>query len=231
MLGVSRGSVREAIHELVLKGLIERSPRRGTVVLDPSSGPIAGSLLTRMAGQDRTLVEVMDLRAAIEPPIAAWAALRATRADLRRLSELLSANEIGVSGAAAAELDQAFHAAVGAATHNRLLARLLELIGEWVHITRTEQLQSVHRRNLSAEGHRKIYEAIHRGDAQGASAAMREHVSRVAALIAPRSVPKLPAKRHTGAAAPFAKPTQMDGTARAREGGASDGHLREPGRG
>src|SRR5262245_51287247 len=36
-LGVSRASVREAMHELTLKGLVARKPGRGTVVLEPST--------------------------------------------------------------------------------------------------------------------------------------------------------------------------------------------------
>lgn len=54
-------------------------------------------------------------------------------------------------------------------------------------MSRGEQLQSLRRRHLSIEGHRKIYDAIRTGDASGAAARMREHVSQVAALIAPGS--------------------------------------------
>lgn len=130
ILGVSRGSVREAVHELALKGLVDRSPRRGTVVLDRSSGLIVGSLLTRLSGEGRSMLEVMDLRAAIEPPIAARAAVRATRADIRRLAELIAAIDEGVPRSAAARLDAEFHAAVAAASHNQLLSRLHELTSE-----------------------------------------------------------------------------------------------------
>ncbi|MEA2256189.1 MAG: GntR family transcriptional regulator, transcriptional repressor for pyruvate dehydrogenase complex, partial [Solirubrobacteraceae bacterium] len=56
-LGVSRTSLREALHELELKGLIDRRPGRGTVV-------VAGrgdSLLGHMEAAERGLREVMDL--------------------------------------------------------------------------------------------------------------------------------------------------------------------------
>src|SRR5271167_2942901 len=77
LLGVSRGSVRDAIRSLELKGLLEPRQGVGTVVCshcDTAANPLATALL-----QKRKLVaELIDLRKMIEPHLAARAALHAS---------------------------------------------------------------------------------------------------------------------------------------------------------
>ena len=88
-LGVSRTSLREALHELELKGLIDRRPGRGTIVVDPGRGGMGESLLGHMEEGERGLREVMDLRGVIEPPIAGRAAQRATANDIEAMRAIL----------------------------------------------------------------------------------------------------------------------------------------------
>src|SRR4051794_13106207 len=87
MFNVSRASMREALHHLVLKGLIDRRPGRGTIVLDRSSKQ--GRLLSSSALATSDIAQALDFRRVIEPAIAAHAARRATRADLVRLEEVI----------------------------------------------------------------------------------------------------------------------------------------------
>lgn len=184
-LGVSRNSVREAVHELELKRLVERRSGRGTMVLDPRSSA-AGALLNELAPEERDLLEIMDFRLAIEPPIAGLAAERTTRGGLTRLARLLDEMAGESSPARVAELDYDFHAAIARATHNRLLIRLHEVSSEWLRQSRREALQSHRRRAASLAGHRRIYEAIKAGDRDGAHAAMVEHIAQVRSIIEPQ---------------------------------------------
>lgn len=55
-LGVSRNSVREAVHELELKRLVERRSGRGTMVLDPQSNS-HGALLNELPS-DLSLIHI-----------------------------------------------------------------------------------------------------------------------------------------------------------------------------
>ena len=184
-LGVSRSSVREAVHELELKHLVERRSGRGTMVLDPQSSAHR-TLLTELGADERDLLEIMDFRLTIEPPIAALAAERGTRGSITRLGRLLDemANETDPGRVAA--LDHSFHEAIARATHNRLLIRLHEVSSEWLRRSRRDALQSRRRRAASLEGHRRIFEAITAGDRTAAHAAMADHIQQVRSIIEPR---------------------------------------------
>lgn len=182
-LGVSRNSVREAVHELELKRLVERRAGRGTVVLDASRTTPHGNLLEALGDEERDLLEIMDFRLAIEPPIAALAAERATRGNLARLSSILEqmAGEAGATRTA--ELDYAFHSAIARATQNRLLVRLHDVSATWMRSSRREALQTRARRGASLDGHRRIREAIAARDREAAGAAMADHIEQVRRLI------------------------------------------------
>ena len=78
MLGVSRGSVRDAIRSLELIGLLEPRQGIGTVVCGP------GAAASQSAGQcalpcekRKMIAELLDVRKMIEPPLARRAALHA----------------------------------------------------------------------------------------------------------------------------------------------------------
>jgi DNA-binding FadR family transcriptional regulator len=181
-LGVSRNSVREAVRELELKGLVERRSGRGTIVVE-SQGGRPGTLLDDMAPYARDLLEIMDFRLTIEPPVAALAAERRTQGSLAGLARLLDEMAGESRGNRTAELDREFHAAVARATANQLLVRLSEVTSEWLSQSRHSALQSQRRRSASLAGHRRIYEAIAAGDAQAARAAMVDHVVQVRQII------------------------------------------------
>lgn len=181
-LGVSRTSLREALHELELKGLVDRRPGRGTVVVDPNR-ELTASLLGRMESPERSLREVMDLRAVIEPPIAARAAQRATPRDVEGLRELLKRMESETSVARAAELDVRFHDAIARATHNPLLIKLVALAAELIDESRRRGVLSKRRRERSIAAHGEIVACIEVRDSDGASAAMAKHISDVNQLL------------------------------------------------
>jgi GntR family transcriptional repressor for pyruvate dehydrogenase complex len=180
-LGVSRASVREALRELELKGLVDRRPGRGTLVAEAGDRPV--SMLARVSGDERTLREVMDLRATLEPPIAARAAGRATERDVQRLADLLARMRRERNARAFAELDVDFHRQIGRATHNELLVKLVETAMEWMQPSRAQGLMSAARRRASVTAHAAILEAIAAGDSAAAATAMTLHLEDVDRLV------------------------------------------------
>lgn len=191
-LGVSRTSLREALHELQLKGLLDRKPGRGTIVIAaPSSG--LGRNLTAAVGEvEQDFLQVMDLRATVEPAVAARAAERATRPDLRRLGELLAEAEAENRAQKVLELDLDFHRAVGNAAHNPLIAELMEVVSEWARSSRRLGLQGRRRRTMSLTAHRQILDAITSRDPRAAQHAMTEHVAGIRDLVANELSPEPP---------------------------------------
>lgn len=183
-LGVSRVSIREALHALELKGLVDRRPGRGTIVVAPDRSARTGTMLARLSAGERDLLEVMDFRAAIEPPIAARAAGRATANDVRALRDLIDQMESSADVAGTIALDEAFHAAIARAAHNPLLVALLETATEWMAASRGVALQSRRRRSESIAAHRRIVDAIAAGDPDTAGRAMADHIDGVNRLLA-----------------------------------------------
>ena len=94
-LGISRTILREALRILGAKGLVKAVPKAGTFVNDTDKWAmldtdILGWLTdTATSGHlEPLLVEMIDIRLAIEPGAAALTASRAHAADRQRISEL-----------------------------------------------------------------------------------------------------------------------------------------------
>ncbi|HEX6444394.1 MAG TPA: FadR/GntR family transcriptional regulator [Streptosporangiales bacterium] len=181
-LGVSRASVRDAMHELALKGLTERRPGRGTVVLDTTSN--VSPLLGALQEGERRFVEITDLRQVCEPSVAERAAERATSADLLRLDDTLRRSSPDLGVRAAVLLDEEFHSRIAEATQNPLLVALVDVMQGWLHDFRRSSHATRAGRAKSIEGHRRIHAAVQARDAQAAYAAMREHIADISALVA-----------------------------------------------
>src|SRR5271165_5704738 len=67
MLGVSRGSVRDAIRTLELMGLLEPRQGIGTVVCNADSP--ADQLAVALMDRQKTVADLLDVRKIIEPPL------------------------------------------------------------------------------------------------------------------------------------------------------------------
>ena len=173
-LGVSRTSVREALHELTLKGITERKSGRGTIVKGTGSRP--NELFGTMQEAVRRRREVVDLREVCEPAVAARAAERATVTDLARLQEILQRSSSDLSAEESTALDEQFHAALARSAQNPLLATLIELIQSWLHAYRLQTHQSAHSRELSIQGHQEILRCVQMRDKAAAGEAMLRHI-------------------------------------------------------
>lgn len=174
-LGVSRASVRGGMQELALKGLAERSPGRGTIVA-ASPAEAQQQLVSNMSTHRRRIVEVIDLRQACEPAVAFRAAHRATAVDLHRLELVLSEARTDMSTDRAVELDEKFHEEIARASQNPLLLSLIQVAQEWMRPTRATTHSTPEGRKTSIDGHRAILTAIKERDAEGAQAAMIDHI-------------------------------------------------------
>lgn len=191
-LGVSRVSIRQALHELQMRGMIDRRPGRGTIVLSSTgaANEQGAAIAAALSSENREIVDIMDLRAIIEPPIAALTAMRATPRDLEQLRSLVEEmTGDSVSVTRYAELDRSFHQAIAQYTHNPLLSMLNEQIATLIAPSRNTALQTKQRRGNSTEAHRRIYEAIAARDSEAAQREAAAHVESVTADILQTSIP------------------------------------------
>jgi GntR family transcriptional repressor for pyruvate dehydrogenase complex len=179
--GVSRTTVRQALYELELKSLVERTRRRGTTVSNLADRNRTGAaLLSGLSPHARELAEVLDFRAAIEPAMAARAAMYATAAEIAEIAALVSAMATAASAEEDVELDDRFHRLIAKATHNPLFVQLVSDMSEWLRSVRQPQLElSPERRAKVIEGHALFLEAIRARDPDAATQVAADHIEMV----------------------------------------------------
>jgi GntR family transcriptional repressor for pyruvate dehydrogenase complex len=176
-LGVSRATVSQALVAMEVVGMVSVRHGDGVVLVEPSGSTKVVRALRRHA---RQLPEIIEARDALETKLAALAAERRTEGDLAAIDEALEFMERDIAaGGRGVEGDERFHAAVTAAGHSRLLAKLMGEISDLIRDTRISSLSQPGRPASSLRGHRKIADAIRARDAAAAAAAMQEHVAMV----------------------------------------------------
>lgn len=187
MFGVSRSSVRDAIHKLQLAGFVETRHGVGTVACNPENYAAVVPLTSVLTRKGDLVAELMDVRRIIEPALAARAALRATPAEIDRFEEILQRQAAkSKRGEPAVAEDTEFHYAIALAAHNSIVLKLLDTLMALLRPTRESRLQDAGRMHKSLSGHLKVLDAIMRRDAASAEDAMRRHIDEVEGIIQSR---------------------------------------------
>jgi GntR family transcriptional repressor for pyruvate dehydrogenase complex len=177
---VSRTSVREALRALETNGLIISRTGMGNFVANLPVESLIAPLAKLLIEEKTALADIFELRKLIEPHIAALAAERATRGDIERMKELLDKQREQVeSGATGVEADTELHFAIGQATQNQAIQKLVSGLLDILSHSREETLQTAGRRTASILSHRAIITAIEKHDQAKAREAMREHIEQV----------------------------------------------------
>ena len=176
-LGVSRATVAQALVALEVLGVIDVQHGSGAVLRYwPSSAVVLRGLREHA---DR-LPDIVDARSAVETKIAALAAARRTPEDLSAIEHALALMAQDIAGGGRGlEGDELFHAAVTAAAHSSVLARMMTEISGLVRETRIESLSQQGRPERSLESHRTIVDAIRDREPERAARAMAEHIELV----------------------------------------------------
>jgi GntR family transcriptional regulator, transcriptional repressor for pyruvate dehydrogenase complex len=183
-MGVSRTVVREAVAALRAEGLVTTRQGSGAfVALDRSRVPFRIDPDGLRSIDD--VLEVMELRLAIEVEAAALAAARISGERLAPIARALRAIEGAIRhGDGAIDEDFDFHRVIARASGNSRFAELLEFLGHYliprqsirVALTTGEE-QYQYLTGIQKE-HRRIFECIRDGDPQQARKAMRSHLTR-----------------------------------------------------
>jgi len=181
---VSRTSVREALRALESVGLLEIRPGEGTFVRQVSVEALVEPLALVLLSQHAMIGELFEARRLLEPKIAGLAARRATPEEVQEMERILDAQarEIAAGNTGLAQ-DAAFHAAIGTAAHNRAITRVVHALMDLLAQSREESIGTPGRPTRSHEDHRRILDAVRKGDAPGAERAMFDHVVAVEALV------------------------------------------------
>ncbi|GAA1269593.1 hypothetical protein GCM10009665_67540 [Kitasatospora nipponensis] len=185
--GVGRSSVREAVRLLVRDGLLDVRHGVGTFVTDPADRPAhpgeVGELLRRAR-----LLEVYEVRRALEVEAARLAAERATAAELRALRERLGDRQARrrLSAAAFVEADLAFHQAVVELAGNAVLLDLFTAILPVLRAALVELVEHEPQLPDTSCAHSDLLTALEAGDAGAATAATLHNLEAVVRLLRAR---------------------------------------------
>lgn len=181
--GVSRTVVREAVTRLAADGLVTARQGAGVFVNDSPEATLE-MLVSEFAGKVSMVLNVLEVRMAIEIEAAALAAQRRTasqEADIR--SAFVEFEGEIRRGEPTGAADFAFHRAIAAATSNPFYVEMFDVLGrrtiprELVTIVSGNLIQSTEYQQRLQLEHSDIMAAIVDGDATSARDAMRRHLS------------------------------------------------------
>jgi DNA-binding FadR family transcriptional regulator len=182
--GVSRTVVREAIAALRAAGLVE--PRQGAGVFVKAGATPAGWPAAFAGDLDNpwAALDLLELRTTVEIQAAGLAAARRSWAQEARIRECYEAMQRLVdAGAPTEEADLAFHLAIAEATNNAAFVAFLDMLGRNAIPRRLVRdlkggalITPQYLRKVQDE-HLMLADAISRGDAAAARAAMEQHLA------------------------------------------------------
>ena len=182
--GVSRPVIREAISRLKADGFVLTRQGSGAYVAGrPGHGSfrLVGETVETPTGPMVEMAHIFELRFLVETGAAERAAQRRSEADLERLRAVLARMQTALDEEKdAVGDDDAFHIAIGAATHNPQIERFLVFMGQQFSDSREPTWnREGHRSGQAREaqaGHVRIFDAIAAGDPAAARAAAAAHL-------------------------------------------------------
>jgi len=178
--GVSRTVVREAIARLKHEGKVE--PRQGSGVFVTGQAGIQPLRIDYAeVNSPEAVLQIVELRRAIEAEVAAQAAKRRTAADLAAIEAALACIGADVAaGGDGVEADVAFHRALASATRNPYFIKTLDFLSQYLEaataVTRGNEARYEDFSRQVQEEHQAIVAAIRAGDEMAARNAAQTHM-------------------------------------------------------
>jgi len=177
---VSRTVVREAVSRLKSIGLIDSRQGSGVFVLEAALSPLsfdASDVVSK-----NSVIQMVELRRALEAEVADLAALRRASTDVTLIRQALVAlNKAVADGGDGVQQDVAFHLAIANAAKNPYLLSTLQYLRGFLHgATRVTRANEAQRGDFAREAraeHDSILAAIEASDPLAARAAAFNHMN------------------------------------------------------
>lgn len=176
-LKVSRTSVRAGLQALVSKGVLIARRGAGTFVADGPHmlDPDALGYFAALHGLPRK--EMFEARRTLEVGVAGLAASRTSGEALATIADAVMGMFSSLDDPQTFLVwDIRFHRAVGAASGNRVLASMVEMVSALFYEQRRQTADRQRDLRHIAEVHRQLYQAIREHDRTSAEQLMNEHL-------------------------------------------------------
>jgi len=179
ILGVSRPTLRAGIRSLSAVGILYSKQGAGTFVAARDESPTLDSSPLRMlsALHGFTSDEMFEARLALEMSIAGMAAKRVTSEQMTTLAEEIAGMYASLNEPEQYLVhDMRFHQIVAAASGNRILTSLMNMVATILFEYRSKTVKRATDLKQSAEQHHNIYRALRDHDPEAAEKAMHDHL-------------------------------------------------------
>jgi GntR family transcriptional repressor for pyruvate dehydrogenase complex len=181
---VSRTSVREAFRILESQGILEIRQGDGTYVADNAIDNLVQPLASFILKEKDYQLELFEMRRLLEPQLAFLAAGRATPENMSKMEKILRRQEEQIAnGEIGLDSDSDFHHELAEAANNRILLHVINTTMDFLTESRESYLLGEERAKKSLAHHKKILNAIKKGDGELAAKAMREHIEDVEKIL------------------------------------------------
>jgi len=176
---VSRTVVREAVSRLKSLGLVDSRQGSGVYVKDAGFSPL--NFDPRHAVSKQAVIQMVEVRRALEAEVAALAAQRRTEDDVKRIRQSIAALDQAVqAGGDGVDEDVQYHRAIADAARNPFLIGTLEYLGQFLRgstrVTRANEARRADFARQVRDEHEMIARAIEAGDVAAARKAAARHM-------------------------------------------------------
>jgi DNA-binding GntR family transcriptional regulator len=165
LYGLSRTPVREALHQLEVKDLIETIPNRGAYVVG-------------LSAQD--IKDLYEMRKAYEILAVRWAIERITSEELKSIEEayeLMEFYTLKKDSEKMLDINMDFHNLIYKASHNRMLFHTLSTYQYYLKETKTNTAYLDGMLDEVLAEHQRIYQAFIDKDPKAGEIAIEEHLT------------------------------------------------------
>jgi GntR family transcriptional repressor for pyruvate dehydrogenase complex len=176
---VSRTVVREAVSRLKSLGLVDSRQGSGVYVKEAGFSPL--NFDAKSAVSKQAVIQMVEVRRALEAEVAGLAAQRRTLSDIKRIRKSIALLDKAVqAGGDGVEEDVQYHRAIAEAAGNPFLIVTLEYLGQFLQgatrVTRANEARRADFARQVRDEHDKIFRAIEAGDATAARKAAARHM-------------------------------------------------------
>ena len=182
MFNVSRASLREALSVMEIVGIIDIRPGEGSFVSDLNVLPFISLILPLLLKEGGVEDDLLEFRRLLEFGGIKLAIINSKNHEdlLNEMEEILNKMEENIDDVEmGAKLDIRFHKILYEMSDNAVLLKVQEYVGfileKTVSFNRNLILQDPRRAEGLLKWHRAVYDAVKRGDIEGAQVALEKH--------------------------------------------------------
>ena len=177
MLGVSRHTVRSAITNLNMLGILETRRGDGNYVKGTGVALYIDFLIPYLFINKTDVTKILEFRESIESTVARYAAIRATDEELKQIGEkmhICERNSHDLQNYLATDFD--FHLAIANASKSDLLIQSMFVVKKYCFAAIAEYFDLEMALDGTDHHHRLLYDALLSRDGDRACEAMGNHI-------------------------------------------------------